>query len=144
MEGHPPIQLPPGCFKFGPAGAAVLLARICHELQIQKLVNAMVKYDVKQCKVSPGALVVAMIINLFVDRKPLYQVMSFYKDYDLATLFTERFDVSALNDDALGQMLDRRRVKRPDERFGQGGRYAWSGRRRQRRSKSFVASNEAL
>ncbi|MGI6543272.1 MAG: DUF4277 domain-containing protein [Limnochordia bacterium] len=53
------------------------------------------------------ALFVAMIINLLVDRKPLYQVMSFYKDYDLATLFTERFDVSALNDDALGRMLDR-------------------------------------
>jgi hypothetical protein len=64
MEGYPPIQLPPGCFKFGRAGAAVLLARICHELRIQKLVNAMVKYDVKQCKVSPGTLVVAMIINL--------------------------------------------------------------------------------
>ncbi|HHT28404.1 MAG TPA: DUF4277 domain-containing protein [Firmicutes bacterium] len=40
------------------------LARICHELRIQKLVNAMVKYDVKQCKVSPGTLVVAVIINL--------------------------------------------------------------------------------
>jgi hypothetical protein len=64
MEGHPPIQLPPGSFKFGCAGAAVLLARICRELRIQQLVNAMVKYDVKQCKVSPGTLVVAMIINL--------------------------------------------------------------------------------
>jgi hypothetical protein len=64
MEGYPPIQLPPGSFKFGCAGAAVLLARICRELRIQKLVNAMVKYDVKQCKVSPGTLVVAMIINL--------------------------------------------------------------------------------
>ncbi len=107
MEGHPPIQLPPGSFKFGCAGAAVLLARICRELRIQQLVNAMVKYDVKQCKVSPGTLVVAMIINLLVDRKPLYQVMSFYQNYDLETLFTERFDVSALNDDALGRMLDR-------------------------------------
>jgi transposase len=47
------------------------------------------------------------VTGLLVDRKPLYQVMSFYQNYDLETLFTERFDVSALNDDALGRMLDR-------------------------------------
>lgn len=107
MEGHPQIQLPPGKFNFGYAGAAVLLARICYELRIQHLVNAMVKWDADQCKVSPGTLVVAMIINLLVDRKPLYQVMEFYQECDLATLFTEQFDASALNDDALGRMLDR-------------------------------------
>lgn len=107
MEGHPQIQLPPGKFNFGYAGAAVLLARICHELRIQQLVNAMVKWDPDQCKVSPGTLAVAMIINLLVDRKPLYQVMQFYQERDLATLFAEKFDASALNDDALGRMLDR-------------------------------------
>lgn len=107
MESHPQFQLPPGKFNFGYAGAAVVIARLCHELRIQQLVNAMVKWDADQCKVSPGTLVVAMIINLLVDRKPLYQIMDFYRDLDLEILFTERFDVSALNDDAFGRMLER-------------------------------------
>jgi len=54
MAGHLPIQLPPDSFSC--AGAAVLPARICRELRIQKLVNAMVKYDVNQCRVSPGTV----------------------------------------------------------------------------------------
>src|SRR5690606_19932027 len=74
---------------------------------LASIVNAMVRWDPQQCRVSPGTLAVAMILNVLVDRKPLYQVDSFYKDRDLDLLFAEPVDLTMLNDDALGRTLDR-------------------------------------
>ncbi|BAS26273.1 IS1634 family transposase [Limnochorda pilosa] len=88
-------------------GAAVLLARLCQQLRIRPIVNAMVRWDPTQCKVSPGTLVVALTLNLLLDREPLYKVKEFYRRRDLGLLFEEPVDVEALNDDALGRALDR-------------------------------------
>jgi len=101
------LKPPQGQFRMFQAGAAVLLARICHELRIAHLVNAMVKWDQSQWRVSPGTLVVALILNLLIDRKPLYQVKDFYARRDLRLLFSEPVEPDALNDDALGRTLDR-------------------------------------
>jgi transposase len=101
------LQRPPGEFKLMYGGSAVLLARLCHELRIQPLVNSMVEWDPQQCKVSPGSLVVALIINMLIDRSPLYQVEEFYKRRDLELFFPEPVEAAALNDDALGRTLDR-------------------------------------
>lgn len=98
---------PPGQFALRHGGAPVVLARICHELRIASIVNAMVRWDRAQCRVSPGTLVVAIILNVLVDRKPLYQMDAFYTNRDLDLLFAEPVDVSMLNDDALGRALDR-------------------------------------
>ena len=101
------LKPPPGQFRMFQAGAAVLLARICHELRIAHLVNAMVRWDQSQWRVSPGTLVVALILNLLIDRKPLYQISAFYARRDLGLLFSEPVEADALNDDALGRTLDR-------------------------------------
>ncbi|BAS26094.1 DUF4277 domain-containing protein [Limnochorda pilosa] len=83
------------------------MARLCQQLRIRPIVNAMVRWDPTQCKVSPGTLVVALIVNLLLDREPLYKVKEFYRQRDLGLLFEEPVDVEALNDDALGRALDR-------------------------------------
>ncbi|BAS27398.1 IS1634 family transposase [Limnochorda pilosa] len=88
-------------------GAPVLLARVCRQLRIRRIVNAMVEWDPRQCKVSPGTLVVALILNMLVAREPLYTVKEFYRRRDLGLLFEEPVEVDALNDDALGRTLDR-------------------------------------
>lgn len=99
-------ELPSG-LKIRRAGAAVLLARVCRELKVRALVNAMVAWDAQQCRVSPGTLVVALILNVLLDRRPLYRVQQFYERRDLGLLFEEAVDLEALNDDALGRTLDR-------------------------------------
>ncbi|BAS26329.1 DUF4277 domain-containing protein [Limnochorda pilosa] len=88
-------------------GAPALLARVCQQLRIRRIVNAMVGWDPKQCKASPGTLVVALILNMLVAREPLYKVKEFYRRRDLGLLFEEPVEVEALNDDALGRTLDR-------------------------------------
>lgn len=101
------LSRPPGRFRMMYAGAPVVLARLCQELRVAPLVNAMVKWDERQWRVSPGALTVALILNLLVDRKPLYQIQKFYERRDLDLLFAEPVQIDALNDDALGRTLDR-------------------------------------
>lgn len=105
--GEPMLRRPPGQFRLMHAGAAVLLARICHELRIAPIVNSMVQWDERQCLVSPGTLVVALILNLLIDRKPLCQLQSFYERQDLDLLFLESVEPKSLNDDAFGRTLDR-------------------------------------
>lgn len=88
-------------------GASNLIAAICYELQIPHYVNSLVQWDEKQWKVSPGTLILGLIINILVQRSPLYRVEEFYENMDLAMLFDEPVGASDFNDDALGRALDR-------------------------------------
>ena len=77
------------------------------ELRIAEYVNQMVPWDEKQCKVSPGTLVVALVINILVNHVPLYRLEAFYKNLDLPLLFDEDVSAEDLNDDALARALDK-------------------------------------
>ena len=88
-------------------GPSNLIAAVCYELQIPHYVNSLVQWDEKQWKVSPGTLILGLIINILVQRKPLYLVEEFYKNMDLPMLFDEPVVASDFNDDALGRALDR-------------------------------------
>ena len=88
-------------------GATNLLAALCRELRIAEYVNQMVPWDEKQCKVSPGTLVVALVINILVNHVPLYRLEAFYKNLDLPLLFDEDVSAEDLNDDALARALDK-------------------------------------
>src|SRR5690625_1135549 len=96
-----------GKFDIYASGPTVLLARLCHELKIARIINSMVRWDPSRWRVSPGTLAVALVINALVGRKPLYQVEKFYAGRDLEVLFGRRLCAGAFNDDALGRMLDR-------------------------------------
>lgn len=88
-------------------GASNLIAAVCKELQIAPYVNSLVKWDERQWNVSPGTLIVGLIINVLVQRRALYQVEEFFKSMDLPMLFDEPTVASNFNDDALGRALDR-------------------------------------
>lgn len=55
---------------------------------------------------SPGTLILGLIINILVERRPLYRAAEFYKNVDLPILFCEPAVASDFND-ALGRALDR-------------------------------------
>jgi hypothetical protein len=91
-----------------PVRASSVIAALCHELQIACMVNAMVQWDERQWWISPGTLTVGLIINLLVDRRPLYRIQAFYEGMDTEMLFAERFvTADCFNDDALSRTLTR-------------------------------------
>lgn len=90
------------------AGAAPLIAAYCREIRLAEIVNNIVRWDSKQWNVTPGDLLVAMVINLLVDRAPLYRIRNFYVNRDLDLLFGQgRMTLEALNDRHFGTLLDR-------------------------------------
>jgi len=89
------------------AGAAVLLARVCQELRIRSIINSMVDWDPKQCKLSPGTRIVALILNALTSPRPLYKIKEFYRRRCLELMFEEKVDVDALGDSAFGRALDK-------------------------------------
>ncbi|AXF56787.1 DUF4277 domain-containing protein [Salicibibacter kimchii] len=60
----------------------------------------------KDCNVSVGTRIAALIINQLSDRKPLFKVEEFYENQDVELLFGPGVQASELNDDALARALD--------------------------------------
>lgn len=72
------------------AGPAALVARMCDILRIPQLIDSVVEWDPKNCRLSPGLRAKAMIINILTDRRALYDVEKFYQTQDLEVLFGPR------------------------------------------------------
>lgn len=89
------------------AGASQLLAALCDELGIERLVNEAVEWNPSYWKHSPGLHVKALIINALCSRRPLYVIEEFYRDLDMPLLFGGQVEARDLNDDVLGRTLDR-------------------------------------
>src|SRR5690606_12203797 len=87
------------------AGAAPLVAAFCREIKLRDTIDEMVTWDPKQCRLSPGTLLEALVINILVARKPLYRVEEFYSEMNLDVIFGEEITADAFNDDALGRAL---------------------------------------
>lgn len=88
-------------------GVSGYVAQVCRQLEIAAMVNRMVSWDETQCKLSPGTLTVAMVINILTQRRPLYRIWESFERLDLPTLFDEPVILDNLNDDAFGRTLDR-------------------------------------
>jgi transposase len=68
--------------------------------EIDRLVNC-------RMEVSPGRVVLALILDALWGRSPLFRVEEFFADKDVESLLGEDIPVSKLNDDTLGRVLDR-------------------------------------
>ena len=62
-------------------------------------------WDPKQCKVSPGVRLLALIIGCLVDPMAWYRLEEFYADLDCAVLFGAERQPDDFNDDAIGRAL---------------------------------------
>ena len=56
--------------------------------------------------VSPGKIVMGLIMNILSTRSPLYLVENFFKDKDVALLLGEAMSAANFNDDTIGRVLD--------------------------------------
>ena len=94
-------------------GPGPTLVALCEILKIAKTIDTLVDWDEKQCKLSPGTRIVAMLLNIFSGRTPLYRVEDFFKGQDLPNLFGVGVKSSDFNDDALARALDKLIEKGP-------------------------------
>jgi transposase len=60
-----------------------------------------------EMEVSPGRVVLAMILDALTGRSPLFRLGRFFADKDVELLLGEDIPVKKLNDDAAGRILDR-------------------------------------
>ena len=73
-------------------------------------IDQSVRWEEKQCDVTPGNLASALILTMFFDKRPpLWRVDEWYAamNTDTCALFGEEAKWNKLNDDALGRMLDK-------------------------------------
>jgi len=60
-----------------------------------------------EMEVSPGRIVLAMILDALAGRSPLFRLNEFYADKDIELLLGEPISLSKLSDDTLGRVLDK-------------------------------------
>jgi transposase len=58
-------------------------------------------------RVSPGKILLALVMNVLSGRSPLYRVEEFFRTRDVALLLGSDMTAEMLNDDAIGRVLDR-------------------------------------
>jgi len=88
-----------------PMGFAVATAALAERIGLVAYLNAHLDWDAKQCKVSPGIRLLALIIAIMVDPRALYRLEEFYQDQDCAVLFGAGYQAADFNDDAIGRAL---------------------------------------
>jgi len=53
-------------------GPVPVIAAICRQIGVTELLNQLLCWDEAQCRLSPGHRLEALIMNILVDRHPLY------------------------------------------------------------------------
>ena len=86
-------------------GFAVAAADMAARIGLVDLINASVPWDPKQCQVSPGTRILALIIAMMVDTMALYRLEEFYAELDCDVLFGGGRRAPDFNDDAIGRAL---------------------------------------
>ena len=84
-----------------------LVVSTCDYLGIQQFIDERIPKNSNNQKLSYGQLFVCMLVNaLSYVSKPLYLTPTFFNNVDVKTLFGKDFELSYLNDDALGRLQD--------------------------------------
>ena len=86
-------------------GFAVAAADMAERIGLVAVINATAPWDPKQCKVSPGIRILALIIAMMVDPMAWYRLEEFYGELDCEVLFGAERQAQDFNDDAMGRAL---------------------------------------
>ncbi|SDI64589.1 protein of unknown function [Natribacillus halophilus] len=87
-------------------GSTPVIRQLMDKMGLIEAIDKLSPVKEKDCNVSVGTCVAAMIINQLSDRKALYQMEKFYQNQDVALLFGAGTKASDFNDDALARALD--------------------------------------
>lgn len=105
MDTQPQPVIPPTEIYGYRQGFAVAAADMAARIGLVDLINAQVPWDPRQCKVSPGVRILALVIGMLVDPLALYRLEELYAAMDCAVLFGAERQAHDFNDDAMGRAL---------------------------------------
>ena len=86
-------------------GPGPVISAMCRSIGLTGTINRMVDWDERQCKMSPGFRVEAVIINLLMGRRPLYRLDAFFEYMDVSKLFGPMISPEDITDDAVAVPL---------------------------------------
>ena len=88
-------------------GVGVVVREFVQRMQFVETLNELLPWDPKQCAVSPGQRILALVIAFIEDRKALYRIEEAYAHRDVELLLGQGVAAEQLNDKALGRALDK-------------------------------------
>ena len=92
---------------FNPLGMKPIIAAMCDVLLIPEFIDQFVGPLDPRAKISIGVLIKAMIINVLMGRTPLVHVENTFSQYECNILLGEGINPSDLNDDRLGDAIEK-------------------------------------
>ena len=81
-----------------------IISAYAEKIGLVERINALLNCEME---VSPGRIVLAMILDALSGRSPLFRLKEFYADKDIELLLGEPIPLSKLSDDTLGRVLDK-------------------------------------
>lgn len=88
-------------------GVGVVVREFVQRMQFVETLNELLPWDPKQCAVSPGQRILALVIAYIEDRKALYRVEEAYTHRDVELLLGHGVAAEQLNDKDLARALDK-------------------------------------
>ena len=103
-----------------------LANKILEDINFVDMINDTVKWDEKQCKVTPGHLAKAVVLSTFFDmRASLSMIKERFSKTDTEFFFGEDIQKEDLNDYAVARALDKIAAAGPDLLFGKLCQHAY-------------------
>ena len=112
-----------------PSGVMTVVAWILREMGIVATLDRMLAWDPKQCRLSPGTRLLALILTVLFDRTALWRVKDVLTHQDLPILFGPDVQAADFNDDALARALDKLSLARPANVFASVAANVWAHER---------------
>ena len=109
-----------------PSGIMTTVAWVLREMGLVATLDAMLAWDPKQCKLSPGVRLLALVLSVLFDRTALWRVDRVFARQDLPILFGPGVEATDFNDDALGRALDKLAQARPAHVFASVAANVWA------------------
>jgi transposase len=100
-----------------PVDAGPLVRALCEQLDVRGVLDRMLAWDDRRCKLSPGTRILALILSCFLRQRPLYRVGQGFHLTDCELLLGRGVTPEDLNDDALGRALDKLAAAGPRKVF---------------------------
>ena len=89
------------------AGIGVAVREFVRRMRFVETLDEMLEWDAKQCQLSPGTRIMAMVMAILEDRRALFRMPEVYAYKDVELLLGEGVRADWLNDKALARALDK-------------------------------------
>lgn len=88
-------------------GVAVVVREMLARMQFVETIDELVPWDPKQCRLSPGQRILALVMAIVDNRRALYRLPLFFETRDAEVLLGAGVTPDAVNDKAVARALDK-------------------------------------